>query len=42
MKSLAYQFTYQDTNDTLQEDAINDEFSKVIKNLEEKLNVTVR
>ncbi len=34
MKSLAYQFTYQDTNDTLQEDAINDEFSKVIKNLE--------
>ncbi|MCI2960277.1 phenylalanine--tRNA ligase subunit beta [Pediococcus pentosaceus] len=42
MKSLAYQFTYQDTNDTLQEDAINDEFSKVIKNLKEKLNVTVR
>ncbi|WP_459471026.1 phenylalanine--tRNA ligase subunit beta [Pediococcus pentosaceus] len=42
MKSLAYQFTYQDTNDTLQEDAINDEFSKVIKNLEEKLNVTAR
>lgn len=42
MKSLAYQFTYQDTNDTLQEDAINDEFSKVIRNLEEKLNVTVR
>ncbi|MFQ4154441.1 phenylalanine--tRNA ligase subunit beta [Pediococcus pentosaceus] len=42
MKSLAYQFTYQDTNDTLQEDAINDEFPKVIKNLEEKLNVTVR
>ncbi|MGY0457918.1 phenylalanine--tRNA ligase subunit beta [Pediococcus pentosaceus] len=42
MKSLAYQFTYQDTNDTLQEDAINDEFSKVIKNLEEKLNVIVR
>jgi phenylalanyl-tRNA synthetase beta chain len=42
MKSLAYQFTYQDTNDTLQEDAINDEFSKIIKNLEEKLNVTVR
>lgn len=42
MKSLAYQFTYQDTNDTLQEDAINDEFSKVIKNLEEKLNITVR
>jgi phenylalanyl-tRNA synthetase beta chain len=42
MKSLAYQLTYQDTNDTLQEDAINAEFSKVIENLEEKLNVTIR
>lgn len=42
MKSMAYQLTYQDVNDTLQEDTVNQEFSKVIDQLKEKLDATIR
>ncbi|TLQ04668.1 phenylalanine--tRNA ligase subunit beta [Pediococcus stilesii] len=42
MKSMAYQLTYQDINDTLQEDTVNQEFSKVIEQLKEQLDATIR
>ena len=42
MKSMAYQLTYQDSKDTLQESVVNEEFAKVVKQLEEKLDAKIR
>lgn len=41
-KSLAYQLTYQDRNATLQEDTVNQEFAKVVEQLETQLGATIR
>jgi phenylalanyl-tRNA synthetase beta chain len=42
MKSLAYQLTYQDTNDTLQEETVNQEFATVTAQLEAEFDLTIR
>ena len=41
-KSLAYSLTYQDKNDTLVEDKVNQAFDKVIAKLVEEFEITVR
>lgn len=41
-KSMAYHLTFQNKEDTLTDDQINSDFDKIIKNLQEKIDVEIR